>query len=174
MIKLFRNIFFLTIPFLFISLSAKATHIVGGDFKITMVSNGTSSSTYDVQLRLYRDNVNGLVQLPNSVNVGIYQVGTNNLVTNKILNITNGNGDQNTNYKSPGKRLYVTYASEDKKSFFRYRDPETKEIITDYDDKGITTRQFYVPKKSPYFWHCVGSDCTRVSFGYLFNLPHDT
>ena len=92
MIKLFRNIFFLTIPFLFISLSAKATHIVGGDFKITMVSNGTSSSTYDVQLRLYRDNVNGLVQLPNSVNVGIYQVGTNNLVTNKILNITNGNG----------------------------------------------------------------------------------
>ena len=92
MIKLFRNIFFLTIPFLFISLSSKATHIVGGDFKITMVSNGTSSSTYDVQLRLYRDNVNGLVQLPNSVNVGIYQVGTNNLVTNKILNITNGNG----------------------------------------------------------------------------------
>ena len=92
MIKLFRNIFFLTISFLFISLSAKATHIVGGDFKITMVSNGASSSTYDVQLRLYRDNINGLVQLPNSVNVGIYQVGTNNLVTNKILNITNGNG----------------------------------------------------------------------------------
>ena len=78
-----------------------------------------------------------------------------------------------TNYKSHGKRLYVTYASEDKKSFFRYRDPETKEIITDYDDKGITTRQFYVPKKSPYFWHCVGSDCTRVSFGYHINASPD-
>ena len=74
-----------------------------------------------------------------------------------------------TNYKSPGKRLYVTYASEDKKSFFRYRNPKTKEIITDYDDKGITTRQFDITGKHPYFWHCVGSDCIRVSFGYIIN-----
>ena len=74
-----------------------------------------------------------------------------------------------TNYKCPGKRLYVTYASEDKKSFFRYRDPETEEIISDYDDKGITIRQFDITEKPPYFWHCVGSGCTRVSFGYRFN-----
>ena len=75
-----------------------------------------------------------------------------------------------TNYKSIGKRLYVTYASEDKKSFFRYRNSETKEIITDYDDKGFTTRQFDITDKPPHFWHCVGSDCTRVSFGYLIRL----
>ena len=78
-----------------------------------------------------------------------------------------------TNYKNPGKRLYVTYASEDKKSFFRYRNPETKEIITDYDDKGFTTRQFDITDKPPYFWHCVGSDCTRVSFGYHINASPD-
>ena len=76
-----------------------------------------------------------------------------------------------TNYKCPCKRLYITYASEDKKSFFRYRDPETKEIITDYDDKGITIRQFYVLRKPPYFWHCVGSDCIRISLGYRINPP---
>ena len=74
-----------------------------------------------------------------------------------------------TNYKNPGKRLYVTYASENRKSFFRYRNPKTKEIITDYDDRGITTRQFDVTGKPPYFWHCVGSDCIRVSFGYIIN-----
>jgi len=74
-----------------------------------------------------------------------------------------------TNYKNPGRRLYITYASEDKKSFFRYKDPKTKEIITDYDDKGITIRQFDIMGKPPYFWHCVGSDCTRVSFGYRIN-----
>ena len=74
-----------------------------------------------------------------------------------------------TNYKYPCKRLYITYATEDKKSFFRYRDPETKEIITDYDDKGITLRQFDVTGKPPYFWHCVGSDCIRISLGYRIN-----
>ena len=71
-----------------------------------------------------------------------------------------------TNCNSPHIRLYITYASEDKKSFFRYRHPETKEIITDYDDKGITIRQFEVIDKPPYFWHCVGSDCIRISLGY--------
>ena len=76
-----------------------------------------------------------------------------------------------TNYKYPCKRLYITYATEDKKSFFRYRDPETNEIITDYDDKGITMREFIVTGKPPYFWHCVGSDCIRISFGYRIN-PH--
>ncbi len=76
-----------------------------------------------------------------------------------------------TNYKNPGKRLYITYASEDKKSFFRYRDPQTNKIITDYDDKGITIRQFNIPKKPPYFWHCVGSDCLRISLGYRINPP---
>ena len=35
---------------------------------------------------------------------------------------------------------------QDKKSFFRYKHPETNEIITDYDDKGITVRQFFILK----------------------------
>ena len=56
-----------------------ASHIVGGDFKVTMVNNGSSSSSYNIQLRLYRDDVNGLVDMPTSVSVGIYQVGTNAL-----------------------------------------------------------------------------------------------
>jgi len=76
-----------------------------------------------------------------------------------------------TNSNAAGKRLYITYASEDKKSFFRYKHPETNEIITDYDDKGITIRQFYISKKPPYFWHCVGSDCLRISLGYRINPP---
>ena len=30
---------------------------MGGDFKVTMTSNGTNSSVYDIQLRLFRDDV---------------------------------------------------------------------------------------------------------------------
>jgi hypothetical protein len=72
--------------------SIYSTHIVGGDFKITMTNNGATSSSYDIQLRLYRDNVNGLVQLPTTVTVGIYKIGTNILQTSKTLYLNNGTG----------------------------------------------------------------------------------
>ena len=72
-----------------------------------------------------------------------------------------------TNCGTPGERFYITWASEDKKSFFRYYDNEKNEIVTDYDDKGITIRQFTIPKSAPYFWHCVGSECDRFSFGFM-------
>ena len=65
-----------------------ASHIVGGDFKVTMNTNGASSSTYDIQLRLYRDNVNGMVTMPSSVSVGIYQVGTNVLQSCISMSLT--------------------------------------------------------------------------------------
>ena len=74
------------------STSSYATHIIGGDFKVTMTNNGTSSSVYDIQLRLYRDDVNGAVNMPASVTIGIYQIGTNNLQTIKTLYLNNGSG----------------------------------------------------------------------------------
>ena len=78
-----------------------------------------------------------------------------------------------TNHTNPCTRLYITYATEDKKSFFRYRDRKTKDIITDYDDIGITIRKFFIPKHKPYFWHCVGSMCNRISFGFRINPEND-
>ena len=71
-----------------------------------------------------------------------------------------------TNCEAPGERFYITWASEDKKSFFRYYDYENDEIITDYDDKGITVRQFNIPDRAPHLWHCVGSECDRLSIGF--------
>ena len=78
-----------------------------------------------------------------------------------------------TNHTNPCTRLYITYATEDKKSFFRYRDRKTKEIITDYDNKGLTIREFFIPKHKPYFWHCVGSMCDRISFGFRINPENE-
>ena len=69
-----------------------------------------------------------------------------------------------TNWNSHGKRLYITYASEDKKSFFRYL--KDGQVITCYDNKGITIREFDIPEPPNYFWHCVGSECDRYSFGF--------
>ena len=71
-----------------------SSHVVGGDFKITMTNNGISSSSYDIQLRLYRDDVNANINafLPLTVSIGIYQLGTNILQTTKELYLDNNTG----------------------------------------------------------------------------------
>ena len=48
-------------------------------------------------------------------------------------------------------------------------DAACERIITDYDNKGITLRRFNITSSEPYFWHCVGSDCDRISFGFRLN-----
>ena len=56
------------------------------------------------------------------------------------------------------------WAAESNKSFFRYQDPDTKEIITDWDKKGWQYRKFNVSRSKSY-WHCVGSKTNRISIG---------
>tara|TARA_B100002019_G_scaffold293349_1_gene320330 strand:- start:1715 stop:2197 length:483 start_codon:yes stop_codon:yes gene_type:complete len=69
-----------------------------------------------------------------------------------------------TNSKVIGKRKYVVYATEEKKSFFRYYDTDKEDIVTLWDKKGWNTVEFEIKKDEP-FWHCVGSMCDRVSLG---------
>lgn len=69
-----------------------------------------------------------------------------------------------TNSNCEGERIYFAWAAEDNKSFFRYQDPETKEIVTDWDKKGWQYRKFTVSRDKP-FWHCVGSKTNRISIG---------
>lgn len=70
-----------------------------------------------------------------------------------------------TNWDSPATRLYLSYVDESDKSFFRYVDPITQEIVTSYDKKGWTARLFKVTR-DPLFWHCVYSETPRISIGF--------
>ena len=75
-----------------------------------------------------------------------------------------------TNNNHPGMRFYFTYVKNGGKSFFRYQDWETKEIITSVDQKGWQVRIFRVdPNRS--LWHCVGSQEDRYSVGFGPELP---
>jgi hypothetical protein len=74
-----------------------------------------------------------------------------------------------TNNNVPGHRLYMAHADENGKSFFRYQDPDTGEIVTDFDKPGWNFRHFLVDPRKP-FWHCVYSDTTRFSLGYNIKL----
>jgi len=69
-----------------------------------------------------------------------------------------------TNSDTPQTRVYITYADEPQKSFFRYIQDGV--VHTDWDDEGITVRVFETIAEPPYFWHCIGSQCNRVSFGF--------
>jgi hypothetical protein len=69
-----------------------------------------------------------------------------------------------TNSESPGWRFYVNVAEEPGKSFIRYRDPRTGQIVTSWDKK-ISFRLFRVTRRDP-IWHAIYSDTYRYSFGY--------
>ena len=69
-----------------------------------------------------------------------------------------------TNNKAPGWRVYLTHATEPGRSFFRYRDPLTGEIVTTMDSRW-DLRLFRVDPAQP-LWHAVYSETDRFSFGY--------
>jgi hypothetical protein len=69
-----------------------------------------------------------------------------------------------TNWEAPGWRLYVNYAEEPGKSFLRYRDPQTGEVITSWD-KEWNFRLFKIDPDE-LFWHAVYSETNRYSFGF--------
>ena len=74
-----------------------------------------------------------------------------------------------TNSDFPGKRVYITWAEEDNKSFFRYFDKETKQIITKYDKKGWHINEFTIPRNGQ-LWHYIGSpESRRKSVGFLIS-----
>jgi len=66
-----------------------------------------------------------------------------------------------------GDRFYSAYA--EGKSFFRYRDPQTKEIITSWDTPGKWNFRIFTFDAENPMWHCVKAEDVRVSVGYRFN-----
>lgn len=86
----------------------------------------------------------------------------------------NGYMSWHTNSDEPCKRVYVAFADENMKSYFRYFDPNKKEIVTDYDINDVNIREFEITGKYPFFWHAVYSKCNRISIGYrLFDKKDD-
>jgi len=54
-----------------------ATHVIGGDISVEWISQ----NNYKIHANIYRDDIAGLATMPASLTVGIYEIGTNNLVT---------------------------------------------------------------------------------------------
>jgi hypothetical protein len=76
------------------------------------------------------------------------------------------NSDAQNNNRT-GKRIYLVWAQDESKSFFRYKDRESGAIITNWDKKGWQVKEFNLTKEDP-LWHCVGSKTNRISIGFNF------
>jgi hypothetical protein len=70
-----------------------------------------------------------------------------------------------TNSDDLGIRTYILYTS--KPGIFRYKDPNTGEIIDDLDYVGWTQRSFKVDKDN-LLWHCVYSPAPRFAYGFNY------
>ena len=78
------SILALLINILFIS-SSFATHVIGGDFHIQWVSQTANGANYHIKLRFYRDNYYGGPDLPNDIEIGVYDAVNHSLETTKTL-----------------------------------------------------------------------------------------
>lgn len=91
MIRSIQKYYFLISIFTLFINNAYSTHIVGGDFKITMSSNTAIGADYFFQLKLFRDDVNAGAVMPNTANIGVYDAVTHFQVSTILLNRTTNN-----------------------------------------------------------------------------------
>tara|TARA_Y100000592_G_C5304412_1_gene237013 strand:- start:31 stop:642 length:612 start_codon:yes stop_codon:yes gene_type:complete len=73
----------------------------------------------------------------------------------------------NSNSRKYKNRAYLIWSQDEGKSFFRYEDRNSKEVVTKPDKKGWQLNKFTLSDEN-LFWHCVGSKTNRISIGFKY------
>lgn len=68
-------------------------------------------------------------------------------------------------------RVYCSWADKKDSNFFRYEDPITGKIVTEWEAPGWNVKSFTIPPADARFWHCIGANSLRLSIGFRYNLP---
>ena len=72
-----------------------------------------------------------------------------------------------TNRCQPGFRIYMNWASEDRRSGLAfYKEGVTNKVQYSFDRKGWNIRKFPTHADPEPFWHLVWSKCDRISLGF--------
>lgn len=88
-------------------------------------------------------------------------------VTNNIMYPAKSIMGWHTNSNTPGQRIYINFCKTP--GIFRYKDPDTGEIIDDYDETPWTGRKFIIDSEKP-LWHTIWAPERRFSFGFNKHL----
>ncbi len=85
-----KKLLILLIIIISIASIANATHVVGGDFQINMVSQNATGADYQIKLRFYRDDATGspTAVIPTTMDIGIYDAVTHQLEQVVVVNRT--------------------------------------------------------------------------------------
>ena len=106
------------------------------------------------------------VARPAFIEAGLMQPDDDLVISGNGYYPINGYMGWHTNACQPGKRIYCNWASESQRSglcFHWEGTTEGREIS--FDRKGWQFREFDTTPDPP-FWHCVYSNCDRVSLGF--------
>ena len=76
-----------------------------------------------------------------------------------------------SNHSRTDGRVYCSWAESADSNFFRYEDPLTGEIVTEWEEPGWNIKSFTIPPPNARFWHCIGAGSLRLSIGFRYNLP---
>lgn len=72
-----------------------------------------------------------------------------------------------TNERFPGWRLYLSHSESPGDSFFRYRDPQSGEIVTSLD--GDWDLRLFEVATDRLLWHAIASHTHRYSIGWILH-----
>lgn len=84
-------------------------------------------------------------------------------ITNNAMYPKNSIMKWHTNSKTPGQRIYINFSKTP--GIFRYKHPETGEIIDDYDNELWTGRKFVI-EPDRLLWHTIWAPENRFAFGF--------
>ena len=76
-----------------------------------------------------------------------------------------------SNHTRSDGRVYCSWAQDANSNFFRYEDPLSGKIITEWEQPGWNVKSFTIPPPNARFWHCIGANSLRLSIGFRYNLP---
>lgn len=84
-------------------------------------------------------------------------------ITNNTMYPKNSIMGWHTNSKTPGQRIYINFSKTP--GIFRYKHPDTGEIIDDYDNELWTGRKFIIDPDR-LLWHTIWAPEKRFAFGF--------
>jgi len=125
--------------------------------------------------RAWRDlnlvHIDGLQRIVRSIGLLLAEIvpGVNGALTNsgRALYGPGGSMGWHTNEDLPGRRIYCNWSENEGTNFFRYRDPDSGEIVTLYEPAGWSLKSFYVPPRPGQLWHCLKAGSRRVALGFV-------
>lgn len=136
-----------------------------------------ASSNSDSTIVPYRAALRGksfqkcLKKIVRELHASLPGVSSNIKVAGHALYLRGSHMGWHSNHSRSDGRIYCSWSERGESNYFRYVDPLTDEIITQWEAPGWNIKSFTIPDNTSRFWHCIGANSLRLSLGFRYELP---